>query len=233
MVYQVITFIGLLLCVAWAVTSPGFDSITATIFGFAIYFRNEVHGIIGLKFISLTPKTPLIKNLQESKFSFFSPEYIHPKIIEDLGGLLSDTGDQVVAVNLLNSNSSNKYFGAVTTQVRDKFPIVICKEKDTEFSYQYIGGSFNGIHIVRTWNSGGGTGIFCTIALFIITADKTIDYENGSLVQRDRFLLKKIGALPLGDRYSGEIKYKFGFLYIPHCSYLATIRKSSALFFVL
>ena len=52
-------------------------------------------------------------------YSFKTAPFVHPKIINDLVGSLSDSGDQVVAINLLDSQDSNRYFGeiAVTPQL--------------------------------------------------------------------------------------------------------------------
>ena len=49
-------------------------------------------------------------------YSFKKAPFVHPKIVGDLVGSLSDAGDQVVAVNLLDSQDSNRYFGAIVQQ---------------------------------------------------------------------------------------------------------------------
>ena len=58
-------------------------------------------------------------------YSFKKAPFVHPKIIGDLVGSLSDAGDQVVAINLLDSQDSNRYFGEifVTPQTDPLVPI--------------------------------------------------------------------------------------------------------------
>ena len=46
-------------------------------------------------------------------YSFKKAPFVHPKIVGDLVGNLADAGDQVVAINLLTSQDSNRYFGDV------------------------------------------------------------------------------------------------------------------------
>ena len=46
-------------------------------------------------------------------YSFKKAPFVHPKIVGDLIGYLSDVGDQVVVINLLDSQDSNRYFGEI------------------------------------------------------------------------------------------------------------------------
>ena len=46
-------------------------------------------------------------------YSFKKAPFVHSKIVGDLVGNLSDSGDQVVAINLLDSQDSNRYFGDI------------------------------------------------------------------------------------------------------------------------
>jgi len=224
MLYRILSFIALVACITWFAIDPGFEPFIGIMVGFAAFFRDEVHGVIGLNFLSLTPKTSLIRNLTHSKYSFIEPEYINPKIIEDLVGLLSDTGDQVVSINVAKSNKSNRYFGDVTVEKTSSNPIVKATDGEVSFAYQYIGHSFSGVHLLRTWDSGGGSGIFCSVVLLTISNDDAIELERQKATKIERFVVKKVGLLPLGDRYEGEIKYRFGILTIPACSGQASLR---------
>ena len=61
-------------------------------------------------------------------YSFKTAPFVHPKIINDLVGSLSDSGDHVVAISLLDSQGSNRYFGeiAVTPQLDPTQPYWPC-----------------------------------------------------------------------------------------------------------
>ena len=51
-----------------------------------------------------------------SRYSFSRAPFVHPRIIGDLIGWISDTGDQVVAINLLDSQQSNRYHGEIAVR---------------------------------------------------------------------------------------------------------------------
>ncbi|MGH6877526.1 MAG: hypothetical protein ACREHV_09145, partial [Rhizomicrobium sp.] len=54
----------------------------------------------------------------------------------------------------------------------------------------------------------GGSGVFGSILLFGFDIDRAIDQgPSGTLVSRERVLLKTLGDIVLGDRYAGEITY--------------------------
>lgn len=198
------------------------------------FFRDDIHGIIGKNIFTLTPKNRLIRDLESSKYSFIGSEFINPRILEDLVGWLSDTGDQVVSINIADSNRSNRYFGDVShEQAKIGFPRVTSSYNEGWFSYQYLGQSFSGVHLVQTWSNGGGSGIFCNIVLVTLSLDSALEYGKKGNEKNTRFVIKLIGSLPLGDRYEGNVSYKFGFLTIPACQGMRTLRERKSSFIVL
>lgn len=198
------------------------------------FFRDDIHGIIGKNIFTLTPKNRLIRDLVSAKYSFVNSEYINPRILEDLIGWLSDTGNQVVSINVSDSNRSNRYFGNITHEEKESgYPLVTSSHDDGWFSYQYLGRSFSGLHLVQTWSNGGGSGIFCNIILVTLSLDSALEYGKDKNEKSTRFLLKLIGSLPLGDRYEGTVSYKFGFLAIPACQGMRSLRERKSIMLVL
>jgi len=223
--YKIITFFVLIISFIWLYSDPRIEALIVFLTSLAAYFKDEVHGVIGNNFISLTNKSSLLHNFKNSKYSFIDDEYIHPKILLDLNGWLSDSGDQVISINIRESNRSNRYFGQLTVNKPDSgFPIVQSNDIESTDSYQYIGCSFSGVHILRTWNNTGGSGVFCDILLVTLSNDNAIFYKDGRTIKIERLVIKKIGCLPLGDRYDGKISYKFGILSIPACEGIQSLR---------
>jgi len=232
--YRIITFTILIACAVWLYIDPGFEPFVGVLASLAAYFKDEVHGVIGTNFMSLTTKASLIHNLNNSKYSFIDEEYINPKILTDLIGWISDSGDQVTSINIPKSNKSNRYYGEITISKPDSgFPIVQSRNDESTDSYQYVGCSFSGVHILRTWSNTGGTGVFCDILLVTISNDKAISYEKGRTVKNDRLVIKKIGSLTLGDRYEGNITYRFGFLNIPASEGMQSVRRKKTRLLIL
>src|SRR5436309_7916640 len=68
--------------------------------------------------------------------SFCQPPFVHPLVIKELMTWLSDDGDQVVAINLLEANDSNRYYGAIETEKPGKLaprhPRVFTRVERTE-----------------------------------------------------------------------------------------------------
>src|SRR5512134_2511919 len=97
-------------------------------------------------------------------YSFSKPPYVHPKIIEDLSTWLSDSGDQVVAINLLDAQGSNRYHGDVLTrEAPGEAPFVYVRDGRETFGYEHVGMTRSGIHVLRTSACGGGTGVFVNL----------------------------------------------------------------------
>jgi hypothetical protein len=69
------------------------------------------------------------------------------------------------------------------------------------FMYRHLGHTSNGIHVVQTASSGGGSGVFMHVLFLRFEEDHA--YQEG--VQRKRLLLRRVGDLSLGDRYDGDL----------------------------
>jgi len=177
---------------------------------------------------TLTPKNQLIRDLESARYSFINPEFINPQILDDLTGWLSDNGDQIVSINISKSNQSNRYHGDITVEETGGFPVVKSSVEEGWVSYKYIGRSFSGVHIVQTWSNGGGSGIFTNILLVTLSSDSSLESNGVRYSKKSRYVIKLIGSLPLGDRYQGIVKYRFGILSVPKCEGMKSLRKSAA-----
>ena len=216
--YKIITFAAFSCCIFWLYIDPSPEPVVVLLLAFAGFFRDDIHGVIGKNVFTLTPKTKLIRDLDLAKYSFTSTEFINPRILEDLLGWISDLGDQIVSINITGSNNSNRYSGHVTYErFQEDYPVVTSKYDDCWFSYKYLGRSFTGVHLILTWSNTGGAGIFCNILLATLSTDSAFEYDYQHSKKHSRFLIKLVGAVPLGDRYGGDISYKFGILKISKC----------------
>ena len=167
-------------------------------------------------------------------YSFKQAPFVHPKIINDLVGYLSDTGDQVVAINLLDSQESNRYFGeiAVTPQadpMEPSWPWVYSVDGEENadkrlgelwgrpwYAYRYVGSTQGGLDVLHVRYSGGGSGIFNRVVFTRTEMDRGVDYPLAREVEsrtaaarpevRDRELIRFVGKIPLGDRWVGTVE---------------------------
>lgn len=222
--YRFLTSIAFIACVAWLATDPGYEPAVACLVALAAVFRDEFHGVIGTHLVSLTPRTAPVRNLALARYSFSKPEFVNPMIIGDLYGWISDLGDQIVSVNVPAANESNRYFADITVKDGDLHPIVSARQDESSFTYQYLGCSFSGVHLLRIWSSGGGSGVFCAIMLVTLSAESAVDINLDGVRKVERLIVKKIATIPLGDRYEGKVSYRFGLLTIGECVGLASLR---------
>jgi len=143
--------------------------------------------------------------------------YVSPKIIQDLSTWESDHGDQVVAINLADSQDSNRYFGKVDVRkTRDGRDLVSVTndparagEDPTIFGYEYIGKTQDNVIVLLTSSSGGGSGQFRNLMLVTLVKDHSllVDWGKNSIKWGlERFLVKKVGEIALGDRWDGKLK---------------------------
>lgn len=141
------------------------------------------------------------------KYFIMNGQPINPMIIKDLSTWISDGGDQIVAINLLDSQESNKYFcpHSETQKHGDYFSVEVpaASQEDHSFSYAIEGITDNGIFILQTMEwGGGGTGVFPNLLFVRIHEDMGLgEIKNDQLaLNRKRLLIEKLGEFPLGDR---------------------------------
>jgi uncharacterized protein len=149
-------------------------------------------------------------------FSFEKPPYINPRIVEALTTWESDHGDQIVAINLTDSQKSNRFFGDTLVKKTPKGSYVHfqrktkrSKENEGEFGYIYLGRTSSGTHVLCTYNSGGGSGVFESILFVTFESDLAIDTDGDGLKKkRPRLLVKAVGSYFLGDRTGSTVNLK-------------------------
>tara|TARA_R110001606_G_scaffold399285_2_gene583676 strand:+ start:5873 stop:6550 length:678 start_codon:yes stop_codon:yes gene_type:complete len=225
-----LAFIG---CIVWLLIDQSPEPVVVLLLTIAGFFRDDIHGVIGKNVFTLTPKNKLVRDLETAKYSFINSEFINPQILDDLSGWLSDTGDQIVSINISESNKSNRYHGDITIEESDGYPVVKSSYDEGWVSYKYIGSSFSGVHIIQTWSNGGGSGVFTNILLVTLSADSSLEPNGVSYTKKARFVIKLVGSLPLGDRYQGKVKYKYGLLSISPCTGMKSFREKGARIVVL
>lgn len=153
---------------------------------------------------------------EQLRYSFVRDEFVHPLIVRELLGWLSDSAATIVSVDLAAANRSNRFLGESTVQPVNGRVRVGWKNVEGEyFWYAHIATSPSGVHMLECHDCVGGSGVFGSVCLLALEQDRSL-YEEGSgkLFTRDRVLLKTLGSITLGDRYTGEISYRGGVLVI-------------------
>jgi hypothetical protein len=154
----------------------------------------------------------------EAPCSFSRPPFVHPKVIEDLSTWLSDSGDQVVAINLLDAQGSNRYHGDVLARESPgEAPFVYVREGAEMFGYRHVGTTTSGVEVLRTASCGGGTGVFVNLMLVRLDRDLGVTADWDRLVvrpERRRLLLRKLGEIALGDRWDGTLRIEGDKLFV-------------------
>jgi HNH endonuclease len=146
----------------------------------------------------------------DDPYSFMRPEFIHPLIVRELLGWISDPAATVIAVDLTSANRSNRFFGEFSIASRDgRTWVEWAGDKGEYFTYAHIANSPSGIQMVECYDGGGGSGVFGSVALFSLERDQALAEErNAKLSARPRIILKSLGSVTLGDRYKGKIAYE-------------------------
>jgi hypothetical protein len=154
-------------------------------------------------------------SLPHSAYSFEHEDFVHPLIVRDLLGWLSDPVATVVAVDLTAANRSNRFFSEFSRRVGNgRTWIEWVGDERESFAYAHIATSPSGIQMVECYDCGGGSGVFGSIGLFSLEHDRALINIGVSMSSQIRVLLKTLGAVPLGDRYQGHISYTNGVLTI-------------------
>ena len=148
--------------------------------------------------------------LENCQYSFIREKLIHPLIVRELLGWISDRRETIVSVDLKSANRSNRFYGDFSVHRRDDRLWVKWEDDDREFfEYSHIATSPTGVEIVECYDCGGGSGVFGSIGLFCLEYDRALEVDRKQNVSTcERAILKSLGSVGLGDRYKGIITYK-------------------------
>lgn len=163
------------------------------------------------------------------RYFVFKGRPVHPKIIQDLMTWLSDNGDQVVAINLEDSQGADRYCcdADVTLQVNadGKTSVKADHSGGGWIAYIFHGRTTNGLYFLEVNENGGGSGVFGTLLILKVTeeiylkentAQNFAKYSNPKIdkSQKKRLHLNKVGKVLLGDRQAHKIQIIDDFLVI-------------------
>ena len=139
----------------------------------------------------------------ETNFKF-NGKPIHPAIIHQFEGWVSDGGPIVVAVDVAAAEGTNQY--EIPVDLYQDF--VSCSLADTDpaesYGYRWVGRMADGTHAVRGTLITGGTGKFETLFFFRFSVDDGYAVPDQS--RKQRVILNVIGWHSLGDRANPEVK---------------------------
>ena len=171
------------------------------------------------------------------KHLFFGGQPLHPLIVQEFITWLSDSGDQIISINLRDTFSSNRYccddsFSVKLTEKRivvrtdftkdygthndDYISQEDCGAGSCTFTYAHLGTTDNGAMVIQVWESGGGSGLFSTL-LFTKVKERmgaNFDYANPSNLAFDKqqIVLEKLFSISLGDRQETSISVNGNFV---------------------
>lgn len=153
--------------------------------------------------------------LSEANKSFtYNSKPINPRAVEELLTWISDGGPGPVAIDLEGTDDTNRYFGHYEKKEDGNVFIDLNtvnpspQEGDPDkgyFSYERIGTLKGNVHVVKTSENGGGTGVFVNLLLIRFKTD--FEYmEDGS--HRNMLVMQRLGEFSVCDRYDGPIQIR-------------------------
>jgi hypothetical protein len=165
------------------------------------------------------------------RFSFTREEYVHPLIVSELSGWISDAHETVIAIDLASANHSNRFFGEYSLrEYNGRLWVEHRGSQGESFCYSHIATSPSGVQMVECYDCGGGSGIFGHVLFLSLECDRSVtENRDGAVTTRERILLKTLGSIGLGDRYNGTVFYEDEHLVIgPDEGWHCTRRKEGA-----
>lgn len=158
------------------------------------------------------------QQLDEANLKFtYSGKPIHPFVVKEFSNWLSDNRPPMItAVDVAAASDTNKYMDS-EIEKRDNWLFAKTEEMDGDvrlyesFGYHWIGRLANGVHVLETGSSGGGSGFFMDL-MFVKFSEGEIFWENK---KEKQLLMTIVGTYSLGDRYEGDIKINGNKVLIP------------------
>jgi hypothetical protein len=163
--------------------------------------------LLVLTILAASPAVQATSPLDDLRASFgIGGKPIPPNVFGDIGdAMMSDSRAVIVGIDALAAIDSNRYAdpikrdGAWIAQIKPQTTGVNGAETE---SYRFIGAATNGLLVVLTSWSGGGTGIFYTLHIVDAAWANAFD-EDGAPYRR--LVLMPVRSIILGDRWQGEV----------------------------
>ena len=179
-------------------------------FGIFILIFGQIF-LLGCSFVKV--KDSHSKTTERRSASFDGEPWIHPKMIWELKPWMSDTAEQMLALNVSDSVGSNRYFEDIEKRsIEGGKELLLYKAQNGEhlqFGYIYHGMSDSGIHVLEVVESSHGSGTFISLFLCQLNWEPRFGIKNGSLQEvGERQVLKLVKEITLGDRWIGKIELR-------------------------
>ncbi len=131
---------------------------------------------------------------------------IHPGLVHEFEGWLSDGGPITLAVDVRAACWSDEYPDSVITARDGRVSYEVPGTSPAEwYAYEHMGRLANGTHVLRTVWSGGGSGRFVNLLLVRLHIEPA-PAEAGS--PDYRLVMSVQRSVPLGDRHAGAIRVR-------------------------
>jgi hypothetical protein len=136
---------------------------------------------------------------------YFNGKPIHPLLIRKFEPWVSDARPPIITeLNLTAAWDSNEYAANFKTDSDGTVSIAI--PEGGSFSYLPLGTLPNGVHILRTFSSGGGSGVFQ--AVLLLRTQTRVAYLADGIKSGEQVFLQVLRRFPLGDRDDAEVIVK-------------------------
>jgi hypothetical protein len=128
---------------------------------------------------------------------------IHPGLVKEFEGRMSDDGPIVLTVDVLGSHGVDEY-GAPFKIMGEKVSFINRNATPTEwYQYERLGTLANGIHVLHTSFNGGGSGIFQNLLFVRFDVQPARSFHDPA---GERLVMSIVDWYPLGDRDNGKIQ---------------------------
>ena len=147
----------------------------------------------------------IIEKCAKEEFAAYGAP-INPVIIKEFLDLPSDRGSQIVSIDLVNSQNSNRFSLAgmnySVQKYKDSFMVSVEADEDQQFSYAIEAMADNGVYVIKTSENFGGSGSFQSL-LFLRVRDVMVpNMESKDIILplKKRLVIESLAAFTLGDR---------------------------------
>jgi hypothetical protein len=173
--------------------------------------RNIIAAAMLMAFVVPASSAPVDAALKELRQTFtVHGKPVPPEVIGDFGdGDMADSGPIRVTIDLLAAVGSNLYYDDIAVaphgwvSQKKVVPNGAAEKLTEETGYIFNGVTRNGLLIVTSSFSGGGTGVFTYLHILDAAPARAFDEEGKPY---DRLNLTNIRTVSLGDRWNGDIK---------------------------